>query len=122
MASVTYLPSENLNFALNLIPTRLHPQRRRPKEYDYTILRSLNTYQVNKYLFFRAIVEYNSFRERLMTDFLASFTYIPGTVIHVGYGSAYEKIAWENDRFISSDRFLESRRGFFFKASYLWRL
>ncbi|MBL7083992.1 MAG: hypothetical protein ISS41_10255 [Candidatus Aminicenantes bacterium] len=74
-----------------------------------------------KYLFFRGIIEYNSFRKRLVTDFLASFTYIPGTVMHIGYGSLYEKIEWVNDEYVSSDRFLEAKRGFFFKASYLWR-
>ena len=92
------------------------------KEYDYTIIRSQNTYQVNKYLFFRAIVEYNSFYKRLMTDLLASFTYIPGTVVHVGYGSLYEKLEWREGEYEPSDRFLETKRGFFFKVSYLWRL
>lgn len=67
-------------------------------------------------------MEYNSFRKRLMTDFLASFTYIPGTVIHIGYGSLYEKIRWEEGDYRPSDNFLETQRGFFFKASYLWRL
>jgi len=121
-ASVTFLPSENLNFALSLAYSDFSRAADAKKEYDYTIIRSLNTYQVNKYLFFRAIVEYNSFRKRLMTDFLASFTYIPGTVIHVGYGSLYEKLEWRDETYVPSDRFLETKRGFFFKASYLWRL
>jgi hypothetical protein len=68
------------------------------------------------------ILEYNSFYESLMTDLLASFTYIPGTVVHIGYGSLYERIAWREDRYEPSDRFLETKRGFFFKVSYLWRL
>ncbi len=121
-ASVTFLPSENLNFALRLTYSDFTRSADSVKEYDYTIVRSLNTYQVNKYLFFRAIVEYNSFRKRLMTDFLASFTYIPGTVIHIGYGSLFEKLGWQGDEYVPSDRFLETKRGFFFKASYLWRL
>ena len=58
----------------------------------------------------------------LTTDFLASFTYIPGTVIHLGYGSLYNKIEWRNNNYEESDRFLETKRGFFFKTSYLWRL
>jgi len=90
--------------------------------YDYTIIRSRNTYQLNKYLFFRGIVEYNSFRKEMLTDFLVSFTYIPGTVIHFGYGSLYEKIRWRQDQYIESDQFLETKRGFFFKTSYLWRM
>jgi len=53
---------------------------------------------------------------------ITSFTYIPGIVIHVGYGSLYEKIKWEGDEYHSSDNFLETKRGFFFKASFLWRL
>ena len=45
-----------------------------------------------------------------------------GTVVHVGYGSAYERIAWQDGAYVGADRFLEARRGFFFKASYLWRM
>jgi len=120
--AATYLPSENLHFDLSLAYSDFTRSADGVKEFDYTILRSRNIYQVNKYLFFRAIVEYNSFWKRLMTDFLVSFTYIPGTVIHVGYGSLYEKIDWREGDYVSADRFLESKRGFFFKASYLWRL
>jgi hypothetical protein len=122
MASFTFLPLGQLHLELSLLYSDFTRQDDSRKEFDYTILRSKNTFQVNKYLFFRAIVEYNSFRKRLMTDFLASFTYIPGTVIHIGYGSLYEKIRWEEGDYRPSDTFLESRRGFFFKASYLWRL
>lgn len=120
-ATITYLPSEKLHLNLSLVYSDFFRDSDSVKEYDYTIIRSRNTYQMNKYLFFRGIIEYNSFHKRLMTDFLASFTYIPGTVIHIGYGSLYEKIEWINDEYVSSDRFLETKRGFFFKASYLWR-
>jgi len=44
-----------------------------------------------------------------MTDFLASFTYIPGTVIHIGYGSLYERIKWEDGEYRSANRFLEDK-------------
>jgi len=89
--------------------------------YDYTILRGKLSYQVNRYLFFRGIGEYNAYRRQLVTDLLASFTYIPGTVLHVGYGSLYDKTRWTGDGFAPSPSLLETRRGFFFKASYLWR-
>jgi hypothetical protein len=120
--SATYLPSEKLNFGLILTYSDFIRSADGAKEYDYAIIRSENTYQVNKYLFVRAIAEYNSFRKQWMTDFLASFTYIPGTVIHIGYGSLYEKLEWGEGGYVPSDRFLETKRGFFFKASYLWRL
>ena len=121
-ASMAYVPSEKLHFDLIFAYSDFTRSADGYKEYDYTIVRSVNTYQVNKYLFFRAIGEYNSFRKRLVTDFLASFTYIPGTVIYLGYGNSFEKIAWADGTYIPADRFMESRRGFFFKASYLWRL
>jgi hypothetical protein len=90
--------------------------------YDYGIYRGKLTYQWNRYLFFRGIAEYNTYRRQLLTDLLASFTYIPGTVFHVGYGSLYEKLEWQGDRYVPGQDFLETRRGFFLKASYLWRL
>lgn len=122
--SFAYLPSERLNIGLSLTYSDFIRSADGVKEYDYAIIRSENTYQLNKFLFFRAIVEYNSFRRELMTDFLASFTYIPGTVVHIGYGSLYEKIEWQADEGVyePSDRFLETKRSFFFKVSYLWRL
>jgi hypothetical protein len=89
--------------------------------YDYAITRGRLTYQVNRYLFFRGIVEYNHFYDQVTTDFLASFTYIPGTVVHFGYGSLYQRIIWHQGGYIPADRFREAGRGIFFKASYLWR-
>jgi len=121
-ATVIYQPAEKLNLALSLTYTDFYRDSDSVKEYDYTIIRSRNTFQVNKYLFFRGIVEYNAFRKTLLTDFLASFTYIPGTVIHVGYGSFYERIQWTGSDYIPADRYLETQRGFFFKASFLWRI
>jgi hypothetical protein len=90
--------------------------------YDYGIYRAKASYQVNRYLFFRGIGEYNTYRRQLLTDVLASFTYIPGTVLHAGYGSLYEKLDWQDGRHVPGRDFLETRRGFFLKASYLWRL
>jgi len=120
--SGVYQPTENINLTLSWSYSDLYKSSTKEKVYDYSILRGRLTYQVNKYLFFRAIVESNSYRRTLLTDFLASFTYIPGTVIHVGYGSFYERLSWVEGEYREADRFLEMKRGFFFKASYLWRL
>ncbi len=122
LAAMDYLPSENVALSLSLRYSDFTRASDGVREFDYTIVRGRATYQVNKYLFFRAIVEHNSFRKRLTSDLLASFTYIPGTVVHIGYGSAYERIAWQDGAYVGADRFLEARRGFFFKASYLWRM
>ncbi len=116
-----WLPSDNLHSELTLTYADFARKRGGGRLYDYSIVRSRNTYQVNRYLFFRGIVEYNSFRGQLTTDLLASFTYVPGTVIHLGYGSLYERMSWRDGIYTRGESFLESRRGFFFKASYLWR-
>jgi hypothetical protein len=122
MAEAVFQPTENLNFDISLSYADFFRRSDKEKVYDYTLIRSWNTYQVNKYLFLRAIVEYNTYRRRLTLDALASFTYIPGTVVYVGYGSAFQKLEWDGQDYVDSDRFLETNRGFFFKISYLWRL
>ena len=119
--ALQFQPMEKLRFVLSLSYVDFFRDEDKEKLYDYTIIRSLNTFQINKYLFLRAIVEYNSFSERLTADLLASFTYIPGTVFYIGYGSAFEKMDWTGQDYIGSDRFMETKRGFFFKVSYLWR-
>jgi hypothetical protein len=90
--------------------------------YDYTILRGKATFQFNKYVFLRGIAEYNAYYRQLVTDMLVSFTYIPGTVVHAGYGSLYEKVRWTGESFVPGASLVETRRGFFLKASYLWRM
>ena len=114
---------DQLDFSLSLSYVDFFRKSDREKIYDYLILRSRNTFQLNKYLFVRGIVEYNDFRKRMTLDGLLSFTYIPGTVVHLGYGSALEKREWDEGLagFAPSSRFHEMARGFFFKVSYLWR-
>jgi hypothetical protein len=121
-AGLSYLPSERLSTELDFTYYDFFRKSDSQKIYDYPITRLKLTYQLNKYLFFRGILEYNEYRKELFTDFLASFTYIPGTVIHFGYGSLYNKSRYHNGQYLDSHRFMEIKRGFFFKASYLWRL
>jgi hypothetical protein len=117
--AVVYQPTDHFSTSLSYAYSDLYRESDSTKEFDYKIVRSRNTYQVNRYLFFRVILEHNSFWRELTSDVLASFTYIPGTVMHIGYGSLYQDVHWDGLRIMDS---LESRRGFFFKASYLWRM
>jgi len=121
-AAVVYQPSERWSESLTVTYSNFDRAAGGERLYDYLIARSRTTFQVNRFLFFRGIVEYNSFRRQLVTDLLASFTYIPGTVIHAGYGSLYEQARWDGAMYIRDRSFREMRRGLFFKASYLWRL
>lgn len=117
-----YLPFEKLHTQATITYQNLYMQSDDSKIFDYLIARGRVTYQVNKYLFFRGITEYNKYRKSLMTDFLASFTYIPGTVFHIGYGSFYEHREWDGTDYVNSERINEMKRGFFLKISYLFRL
>lgn len=123
MGAVVYQPVTQLDFTLSLTYMDFTRKLDRAKIYDYLIVRSRNTFQINKYLFVRGIVEYNDFHKRMTLDGLVSFTYIPGTVVHLGYGSALEKREWDEGLpgFAPSARFHEMKRGFFFKVSYLHR-
>ena len=91
------------------------------KLYEYTISRIKLTYQLNQYIFFRTIEEYNNYRKQFTTDFLASFVYVPGTAVFLGYGSVFNQLHWNGSKFEESNNFLEIKRGLFLKMSYLWR-
>jgi hypothetical protein len=121
-AYLEFQPTDQLDFVLSLAYQDFTRRSDKSKIYDYTLIRSFNTFQINKYLFLRGIVEYNFYYKRMTVDALASFTYIPGTVIYVGYGSALERVRWDGEAYVGADRFLETKRGFFFKVSYLWRI
>ncbi|MDX2415756.1 MAG: DUF5916 domain-containing protein [Bacteroidales bacterium] len=116
-----YKPSEKIHLDLTYTYTDFYNSSSRNQDYNYSIVRGKLTYQMNKYFFVRAITEYNSYREEMLTDFLASFTYIPGTVVYMGYGSVYERIMWDGAQYNPADKFMETTRGFFFKASYMYR-
>ena len=120
--SMTYKPSEKFDLTASLTYSDFTRRSTGEREYDYAIWRGRLTYQLNKYLFVRGIVEYNAFRREMLTDLLASFTYIPGTVMQLGYGSLYDRTEWVDGEYRDTGRFLEMKRGLFFKASYLWRL
>jgi len=114
-------PWAKLNGTLDFIYYAFRRTENRQLEYNYPITRLKLSYQFNKYLFIRAIGEYNGYYQKLLSDFLVSFTYIPGTVFYFGYGSLYQQED-ENIPFLSrSQAPLEMQRGLFIKLSYLYR-
>jgi hypothetical protein len=119
--ALTYQPSDKLRSDFNFTYVDFSRESDGERVYDYPIYWGRLTYQLNRYLFFRGILEYNEYRKELLTDFLASFTYIPGTVVHIGYGSLRDKVRFEDGLPTESDDFLEVKRSLFFKMSYLWR-
>lgn len=138
-ANLFYQPSEKWGLDLDYTDYSFKLDSSPNKIFDYPITRARLTYQLNRYLFFRAIAEYKDLKQEipsfdvegqpffekistreLLNDLLISFTYIPGTVVHLGYGSFREK-PQEADLNNHHGDFQETERKFFFKASYLWR-
>jgi hypothetical protein len=92
--------------------------------YDVTIVNLRTTYQFDKHFLVRLLEEFDSSSHRLLTDLLASYEFVPGTVFHAGYGSLIEKNAAPPGSVAPADfgdRYLTVTRGLFFKASYLHR-
>ncbi len=90
--------------------------------FDLKILNFRAAYQFNRFFFIRGALRYNGYSRRLVTDFLASYTLRPGTVLHVGYGSLYDNRVFQDDHWIPGDGSMEEKqRTLFFKVSYLWR-
>jgi hypothetical protein len=83
------------------------------KVYDVHIINLRNTYQFNRHFLMRVIAQLDTSRHLVLGDFLASYELVPGTVVHLGYGSLLEELVTENYRPVA--------RALFFKASYLAR-
>jgi hypothetical protein len=77
------------------------------------IINMRSTYQFDRHFLVRAIEQFDSSRHRLLTDLLAAYEFVPGTVAQAGYGSLFEKRDVFNYTTVS--------RGLFFKVSYLHR-
>jgi hypothetical protein len=122
----TIQPNDKLTQFFQYYYQKLDRKSDGEKLYDVNILNSNTTYQVNRYLFLRAIFQYDSYLKTLLTDALISFELIPGTVLHLGYGSLREKLHWseiDNQWFAYGPmlKYYTTRQSIFFKASYRFR-
>ena len=91
------------------------------------MINSRTTYQFDKHFLVRLLAQYDSAEHRVLTDLLASYELVPGTVFHAGYGSLYERgpsSTAPNDGSSPvrlDEHYRAVNRGLFFKASYLKR-
>ena len=77
----------NSNTSYNFVT--FNNQRTGLNAYRVHIVNLRNTYQFTPRFFVRAVTQFDSSRERMLADFLASYELTPGTVIHAGYGSLF---------------------------------
>jgi hypothetical protein len=124
----TIQPNQHLSQNLEFNRVRFWRPETGAEVYAVNIVNARTTYQFDKHFLVRLLAQYDSSRERVLTDFLASYEFVPGTVFHVGYGSLYEKgfgsvepVPGGAMPIDARDRFLVVNRGLFLKASYLRR-
>ena len=113
-------PTDQLTIDVNRQNQKFRNRASGELAFDVQIIRSKLNYQINKYLSLRIISESNSGEESIATDLLASFSYFPGSVLFLGYGV---NLAETTDSAVAKvfNRYQETRRGIFFKASYNYR-
>lgn len=120
----TLQPNKNVNLLAEHIICRFRRLDTREKVYDQGIWRGRLTYQFSPKFFVRGLLQYDDFYRRVLGDFLASFTYIPGTVLYLGYGSLNESQSWADggwQRGVTGDRYYQTRQSLFFKVSYRYQ-
>ncbi len=121
--SGTFQPTSNVSQQLSFNRNTFDRLRGAGRVYAVNVLNSKTTYQFNRYFSVRAIGRYDSSRNRVLADLLGAWELAPGTVAYVGYGALYERRGWDGEDWLSGQgSYLNTRRGFFFKLSYLYRL
>lgn len=121
--NVNLQPTNKFSFNLGYVFNDLKQKTgAKEKVYSVNIYNILSTYQFNKHFFLRTAIRYDNYNKKLMTDFLASYTLVPGTVAHFGYGLLFEDKKWEDQKWMpGTGTLINMRRNLFFKVSYLWR-
>ena len=109
----TLQPNQHVNQSVSYNRVRFDRASDGQRVYTVHIVNFRSTYQFNRHFLVRAIEQFDSSKRRLLTDLLASYEFVPGTVFHAGYGSLFEKPG--------TAEYFTTSRGLFFKASYLYR-
>ena len=121
-AQITLQPTARLNESVSYNRVTFDRLPTGARVYTVDVLNTKTTFQVDRRFSLRAIVQYESSRSRILTDFLASWELRPGTVAYAGYGSLVERQAWDGSQWIGGQgSYMTTNRGFFFKASYIHR-
>lgn len=120
--SVTLQPNQHFSQSVEYNTVRFNRASTGERVFTVNIVNLRATYQFNRHFLARLIEQYDSSRHRLLTDVLGSYEFVPGTVLHAGYGSLYEKRDFLAGRLLPTGaHYLTVNRGLFFKASYLHR-
>ena len=118
---VTVQPNQHITQSIEANSVRFYRADTGVRVYGVDIVNSRTTYQFDKHFLIRFLAQFDSSANRVLTDLLASYELVPGTVLHAGYGSLYEKRGVGTDASAVAPEYQAVNRGLFFKASYLRR-
>jgi hypothetical protein len=119
---VTLQPSARLNQKVTYDHVKFDRLDDGSRVFTVDVLNTQTTFQLDRHFFVRGIVQYDSSRRRILTDFLASYELRPGTVAYAGYGSLIERREWDGQQWTpGAGSYQTSQRSLFFKTSYVHR-
>jgi len=98
-----------------------HPDADR-EIYSGYILRTRLNYQFTRELFLRLVVQYDDFDDYLTVEPLVTYKVNPFTVFYVGMGTGYQSFHASDYESLSESRWKMTRRQFFAKFQYLFRI
>ena len=111
---LTLKPSKRLQLGTSFSKQTFWDRADGTGNWDYNVVREKATYQLNKTLSLRAIVDYNFFEEEAFGSLLASWVLRPGSVFFIGFDKRYLP------RLEGSP--VQNPYNVFVKFSYWWRL
>jgi hypothetical protein len=119
---ITLQPNQHFKQNINVSTNRLNRASTGERVFTVHIVNLRTTYQFDRHFLVRLIEQYDSSRHRLLTDLLGSYEFVPGTVLHAGYGSLNERREFQDGRLLpDGGDFMTVSRGLFFKGSYVHR-
>jgi hypothetical protein len=119
---VTWQPTARMNQTVGYRRVDFRRADTGSRVYVLDLVNTRTTFQFSKQFFVRAIAQYDSLKRQVLGDALASFELRPGTVAYLGYGSLIERREFVDGAWVEgTGTYLTTHRGFFCKASYLYR-
>lgn len=120
---LNWQPTTHFNQTLSYNLVRFRHADTGAPAYRVNIVNLKTVYQFDRHALVRWLAQFDSSRSQWLSDLLASYEFVPGSALHAGYGSIYEQGQFDqNGEFTASTgRYVNINRGFFLKASYLYR-
>jgi len=119
---VTLQPNQHININTQYNGVRFTRASNGEHVFTVHIVNLQATYQFDRHFRVRTIEQFDSSQRELLTDLLAMYELVPGTVFYAGYGSLFERPSVQAGMpNLFGNGYLTTSRGVFFKASYLRR-